>query len=139
MEGVVKRQVITPGHLLNAGGNRGKRVRLTRKTRPGATSHVIPDPGQSNAEEMEKSASPSSEGVGGEWACLAIFFLDLGLGEFCTGDAWNLHSEATGRSGTNAPTVLLLDHWILVTINAYVRVVGFWTILKGTRFRSCSS
>ena len=30
------------------------------------------------------------------WACLAIFFLDLGLGEVCTGDAWNLPSEGTG-------------------------------------------
>ena len=30
------------------------------------------------------------------WACLAIFFLDLGLGEVCTGDAWNLLSEGTG-------------------------------------------
>ena len=30
------------------------------------------------------------------WACLAIFFLALGLGEVCTGDAWNLPSEGTG-------------------------------------------
>ena len=30
------------------------------------------------------------------WACLAIFFLALGLGEFCFGDAWNLPSEGTG-------------------------------------------
>ena len=36
--GVGKRHVITPGHLLDAGGNVGKRVRLTRKTRPGASS-----------------------------------------------------------------------------------------------------
>ena len=33
------------------------------------------------------------------WACLAIFFLALGLGEVCTGDAWNLPSEGTGVVG----------------------------------------
>ena len=33
-----KRLFITPG-LLDAGGNVGKRVQLTRKTRPGAISH----------------------------------------------------------------------------------------------------
>ena len=40
-----KRQFVTPGHLLDEGGQVGKRVRLTRKTRPDASSHVIPDPG----------------------------------------------------------------------------------------------
>ena len=33
------------------------------------------------------------------WACLAIFFLDLGLGEVCTGDAWNLPRDGTGVGG----------------------------------------
>ena len=33
------------------------------------------------------------------WACLAIFFLALGLGGVCTGDAWNLPSEAGFFSG----------------------------------------
>ena len=33
---------------------------------------------------------------GERWACLAIFFLALGLGDFALGDAWNLLSEATG-------------------------------------------
>ena len=42
---VGKRHVITPGHLLDACGDMGKRVRLTRKTRPGESSHDIPDPG----------------------------------------------------------------------------------------------
>ena len=32
-------------------------------------------------------------------ASLAIFFLDLGLGEVCTWDAWNLPSEGTGVGG----------------------------------------
>ena len=33
-------------------------------------------------------------------ACLAIFFLDLGLGDFALGDAWNLLPEATGVGGS---------------------------------------
>ena len=37
---------------------------------------------------------PKEWGV--RWASLAIFFLDLGLGEVCSGDAWNLLSKATG-------------------------------------------
>ena len=46
---------------------------------------------------MEKIAlllPPKQRGV--RWASLAIFFLDLGLGEVCSGDAWNLPSEGTG-------------------------------------------
>ena len=42
--GIGKRYGITPGHSSDTGGNSGKRVRLTKKTRPGAASHVIPDP-----------------------------------------------------------------------------------------------
>ena len=42
--GVGKRHFITPGHLLDAGGNFRKKVRLTRKTRPGVSLHSIPDP-----------------------------------------------------------------------------------------------
>ena len=41
--GVGKRHVIPPGHLLDEGSDTGKTVQLTRKTRPGAFSHVIPD------------------------------------------------------------------------------------------------
>ena len=38
---------------------------------------------------------PKERGV--MWACLAIFFLDLELGDiFALGDAWNLPSEGTG-------------------------------------------
>ena len=40
-----KRQVVTPGHPSDTGSNMDKRVRLTRKTRPSASSHVNPDPG----------------------------------------------------------------------------------------------
>ena len=73
----------------------GKRVRLTKKTRPGVFSHCNPDPVQSG-----KDCAPLPPK---EWevrpACLAIFFLDLGLDDFAPGDAWNLHSEATGVGG----------------------------------------
>ena len=37
---------------------------------------------------------------GERWACLAIFFLALGLGDFALGNAWNLLSEATGVGGS---------------------------------------
>ena len=40
---------------------------------------------------------PKEWGV--RWASLAIFFLALGLGEVCTGDAWNLPLEGTGVVG----------------------------------------
>ena len=40
-----KRWYVTLGHLPDDRSNVVKRVRLTKKTRPGASSHVIPDPG----------------------------------------------------------------------------------------------
>ena len=40
-----KRQLVTPGHQSDGGSNVGKRVRLTKKTHPAASSHVNPDPG----------------------------------------------------------------------------------------------
>ena len=43
--GVGKTGAVTSGNLLDCRGNFGKRVRLTRKTRPGASSMFIPDPG----------------------------------------------------------------------------------------------
>ena len=49
---------------------------------------------------MEKIALPSSAGGGSvRWASLAIFFLDLELGEVCTGYAWNQPPEGTGVVG----------------------------------------
>ena len=94
--GIGIRYGITPGHSSDAGGNSGKRVRLTKKTRPGAASHVIPDPdpGHPTPRRWKRLRLPSSEGV--RWAYLAIFFLALGLDEFCFGDTWNLLSEGTG-------------------------------------------
>ena len=83
--GVSKRHVITPCHLLAAGGNSGKRVWLTRKTRPGAASHIIPDPGHPTPRRWKRLRLPFLRRRGVVMsACLAIFFLALGLGEFCT-------------------------------------------------------
>ena len=42
--GIGKRSFSTVGHLLDIDSTVGKRVRLTKKTRPGISSHVIPDP-----------------------------------------------------------------------------------------------
>ena len=75
-----KRHVITPGHLLDAGGNRGERVRLCKKTRPGATSSIIPDPGHSTPRRWKRLRPPSSEGEGGEVGVPRNLFPRLGVG-----------------------------------------------------------
>ena len=59
-----KRQFVTPGQLLDESGQVGKRLWQTRKTRPGASSHVIPDPGQPTLRRWKRLRHPSSEGVG---------------------------------------------------------------------------
>ena len=61
-----KRHFMSPGHLPNAGSTVGKRVRLTRKTRPGVISHDIPDLGHPTPRRWKRLRSTSSEGVGGE-------------------------------------------------------------------------
>ena len=64
--GCGKRQFVTPGHLLDERSDVGKRVRLTRKTRPGVSSHYIPDPGHPTPKRWKRlRPSPSSEGDGG--------------------------------------------------------------------------
>ena len=75
----------------------GKRVRLTRKTRPRASSHVIPDPGHPPPRRWKRLRPPSSEGAGGEVGVPRnLFSSPWGWVIFCTGDAWNLPSEGTG-------------------------------------------
>ena len=78
--GVGKRDFITPGNPLETGGNRGKRVRLTRKTRPGAASDLIPDPGHPTPRRWKRLRPPSSEGVGGEVGEPRNLFPRLGVG-----------------------------------------------------------
>ena len=92
-----KRNFITPGNPLDTGGNVGKRgsslperhvqviflisIRIQGIQRRGDGKDCAPLP----PKEWEV-----------RWASLAIFFLALGLGEVCTGYAWNLPSEGTG-------------------------------------------
>ena len=96
-----KRHLVSTDHLLDVHGTIGRRVRLTKKTRPGISSHDIPDPvpGHSTPRRWKRLLLPSSEGERERWACLAIFFLALGLGDFALGNAWNLLPEATGVVG----------------------------------------
>ena len=75
-----KRHFITPGHLLDAGGNVGKRVRLTRKTRPGVISHYNPDPGHPTPRRWKRLRPPSSEGEEGEVGEPRNLFPRLGVG-----------------------------------------------------------
>ena len=76
-----ERQFITHGgHPQDAGGNVGKRVGLTRKTRPGAFSLVRPDPGHSTPRRWKRLRPPSSEGEGGEVGEPRNLFPRLGVG-----------------------------------------------------------
>ena len=76
-----KRYFVTPGHLPDAGSTVGKRVPLTRKTRPVVISHFTPDPGHPTPRRWKRwrPFPPKERRV--RSASLAIFFLDLGLGE----------------------------------------------------------
>ena len=92
-----KRQFGPPGHLTDPGGNLGKRVLLTRKTRPSESSRVIPDPGHPTPRRWKRLRTSSSVGEGGEVGEPRNLFLDLELGEvFALGDVWNLPSWGTG-------------------------------------------
>ena len=61
-----KRWDVTPGHPANDSGNRVKRVRQTRKTRPVPQVSHDPDPGHPTPRRLTRLRSPSSEGEGGE-------------------------------------------------------------------------
>ena len=84
-----KRRFFVPGHPLDAGGKVGKSVRLTRKTRPGVSSHSILILGIQRRGDGKDCAPLPPKEWGVRLACLAI------LG-FAPGDAWNLPSEGTG-------------------------------------------
>ena len=73
-----KRQFITLGHLLDAGGNVGKSVQLTRKTRPGVSSHSIPDPGHPTPRRWKRLRTSE---WWGEVGVPRNLFLRLGLGD----------------------------------------------------------
>ena len=75
-----KRQFVTPGTHSDPRGNLGKRVRLTRKTRPGVSSHSFPDPGHPTPRRWKKLRLPSSEEVEGEVGEPRNLFPRLGVG-----------------------------------------------------------
>ena len=75
-----KRRYFPLGHPFDAGSDVGQRVRLTRKTRPGAYSHVIPDPGHPTPRRWKRLRPPSSEGEGGEVGVPRNLFHRLGVG-----------------------------------------------------------
>ena len=65
---------------LETGGNTGKRVRLTRKARPGVSFHDIPDLGHPTPRRWKRLRPPSSEGEGGEVGEPRNLFPRLGFG-----------------------------------------------------------
>ena len=75
-----ERQSVTPAHLLDEGSNTGKRVQLTRKTRPGVSSHCIPDPGHPTPRRWKRLRLRSSEGEGGEVGVPRNLLPRLGVG-----------------------------------------------------------
>ena len=74
--GVVKDSLF----LLDEGSYTGKRVRLSRKTRPGASSHDIPDRGHPTPRRWKRLRLPSSAEVGGEVGAPRNLFPRLGVG-----------------------------------------------------------
>ena len=82
------------GHSVGEGSNMVKRVRLTRKTRVSVSPVSIPDQGHSTPRRWKRLRPLPPKEWGVRPACLAIFFLELELGEgFALRDAWNLSSE----------------------------------------------
>ena len=75
-----KRWDVTPGHTTDDGGNRVKRVRLTRKKRPGALFSHDPDPGHPTPRRWKRLRLPSSEGEGSEVGVPRNLFPRLGVG-----------------------------------------------------------
>ena len=99
--GVVRGILFLLFNLLDDGSNLSGRVRLTRKTRSVALVWFIMiwiQGIQRRGDGKDCAPLPPKERRV-RWACLAIFFLDSGLGEVCTGDAWDLPSEGTGIVG----------------------------------------
>ena len=81
MNGGGTRLLITTGHHLDEGSDRSKRVRNTRKTLPSVSSLSFPDPGHPTPRRWKRLRTPFLRRSGGvRWACLAIFFVDLGVG-----------------------------------------------------------
>ena len=139
-----KRQFVTPGQLLDEGGHAGKRVRLTRKTCPGVSSHNISDPGHPTPRSWKRLRSLSSEGERGEvgWRASQSFSSTWGWVIFCFGDAWNLPSEGTGVGffrlvgPAEGVSALALTHQIqCMCLRLHVRTTTTTTTTTRTRTR----
>ena len=79
---VGERSFSTIDHLPDIDSTVGKRVRLTKKTRPSISSHVIPDPvpGHSTSRRWKRLLSPSSIGEGGKVGVPCNLLTRLGVG-----------------------------------------------------------
>ena len=77
--GACKRWNVTPGHSDDRGGT-VKRVRLTRKTRPGALFSHVPDPEHPTPRRWKRLRSPSSVREGGEVGVPRNLFPRPGVG-----------------------------------------------------------
>ena len=85
-----KRRLFTPDLLIEACGNMGKRVGLTKKTRPDALFYHVRDPGHPTPRRRKRLRSPSSDGVGG----------DVGRASQSFSSPWGWVSFALGMPGT---------------------------------------
>ena len=96
--GRIRSLVVATSSADGNGSNVGKRVRLTRKTRFSVMPVSIPDQGQRRGDGKDCAPLPPKE-----WedrsANLAIFFLDLELGEFCN---WGRLEPAFGGNRRRA-------------------------------------
>ena len=82
VSGIGKGHFVTTDHLPDISSTVGKQVRLTKKTRPSASSHVNPDPdpGHSTPRRWKRLRPPSSVGEGGEVGVPRNLFPRLGVG-----------------------------------------------------------
>ena len=71
---------VATGHSVGEGGNRVKRVRLTRKTRVSVQPVSIPDQGHSTSRRWKRLRPPSSVGGEGEAGVPRNLFPRLGVG-----------------------------------------------------------
>ena len=80
--GVGKRHFVTAHHLPDASSTVGKRVRLTKKTRPSAASYDIPDPdpGHSTLRSWKRLRPPFLRRRGEKVGVPCNLFPRLGVG-----------------------------------------------------------
>ena len=80
LRGDSKRKGVTSAHLIDARSSFGKRVRLTKKSRPSLLVHDFPAPGHPTPRRWKRLRPPSSEGEGSEVGVPRNLFPRLGVG-----------------------------------------------------------